>query len=321
VSTLVYLLVALVLLTGEILNPVNASSWIENRSKHYSVFYQAGYEHDAIFAQHWLHQSEVLMKQKYGVIPDGYHIDLYLYPSPTEEAKVGMARNECCDKGKGGIKTGTIYYLTPSAPAWKSTSHTSSLGLPFDENFHAKVLMSEYIPIGHWTVQDSRGNGWGYYSAPEWFVQGLQEFDAIFHTTKFNAVVARERLFAKGSEISSTIQCCSSGIKIPDVYNGGALFVAFIADRFGERIHASLLRSSAPTFWLALTSETHEQLTELYKAFQEWLKYPHLTLAGTAQLSDELDTYKSVTDAIRPFRSLTTVGHSTPRLACVPSGP
>jgi hypothetical protein len=283
VSTVIHLLVVFALLTGEILSPVNATSWIENRSKSYTVFYKSGYERDATFAQHWLHQAEVLMKQKYGVTPDGYHIDLYLYPTTTDKANVGMARNECCDEGKGGIKTGTIYYLAPSAPPWKSTLHTSSLGLPFDENFHAKVLMSEYIPIGHWAVQDSRGNGWRYYSAPEWFVQGLQEFDAIFHTTKFNAVVTRERLFAKSTEISSTIQCCSSGLDIPDVYNGGALFVAFLADRFGERIHANLLRSSAPTFWLALTSETHEQLPELYKAFQEWLKHPRLALAGASE--------------------------------------
>jgi len=84
-------------------------------------------------------------------------------------------------------------------------------------------------------------------------------------------------MFAKSAVISSAIQCCSSGLTIPDVYNGGALFATFLADHFGEGIHSDLLRSSAPTFWLALTSETHEQLPQLYKGFQRWLKHPQLT--------------------------------------------
>jgi hypothetical protein len=39
----------------------------------------------------------------------------------------------------------------------------------------AKVLMSEYITVGHYVVQDTRtkAGGWRYYSAPEWFVQDL----------------------------------------------------------------------------------------------------------------------------------------------------
>ena len=276
-ATVIRLLLVAVVFTIGILDRANAdTSWIEVRNKNYSIFYQSGYERDASFAQHWLHQSERLMKRKYGVPPGGYHINLYLYPTATDKANVGSARLECCDEDKDGIKTGTIYYLAPSAPAWKSTTHTSSLGLPFDDNFHAKVILSEYIPVGHWKVQDFRGDGWRYYSAPEWFVQGLQEFDAIFHTTKSNAVVTRRRLLAKSAAISSTIQCCSSGLNIPDVYNGGALFVAFLADQFGESIHADLLRSSAPTFWLALTSATREQMPQLYEGFQRWLKRPHL---------------------------------------------
>jgi len=174
-TTFIRLLLISMVLTPGILNAKTGTGWIELRDKNYSVFYQSGFRHDARFAQHWMAQAEVLMKQKYRVTPDGYHINVYLYPSPTDKANVGKALNECSDEGRHGIKRGEIYYLAPSSPAWKSTTHTTS----------------------HWEVQDSQRTGWRYYSAPEWFTQGLQEFDAIFHTTKFNATVTRQKCLQK----------------------------------------------------------------------------------------------------------------------------
>ena len=77
-----------------------------------------------------------------------------------------------------GRRVGTLRLLSRSAPVWKSGNFKSSLGLPkAGDDYHAKVLMSEYIPIGHYAVQDARPNGgWKYYDAPNWFVQGLQEY-------------------------------------------------------------------------------------------------------------------------------------------------
>jgi hypothetical protein len=48
--------------------------------------------------------------------------------------------------------------------------------------------------------------------------------------------------------------------------------MAFLAVRFGEDIHARLLKSGAPTFFDALTAET-TPLTrpQLFDAFQHWL--------------------------------------------------
>ena len=46
-----------------------------------------------------------------------------------------------------------------SAEAFKNVTAISSLGLPKnDPSYHAKILMSEYIPTGHYEVQDSRPN-------------------------------------------------------------------------------------------------------------------------------------------------------------------
>src|SRR5262249_24106856 len=151
-----------------------------------------------------------------------------------------QAQNRCCTRGDGGVNNGVINVLAPSAPAWQEGDYKSSLGMPKrDESYHAKILMSEYIPIGHWSVQDSRPNGgWKYYSAPNWFVQGLQEYDAIFHTTETNRDVTSQRLFEWARKNPSKFACCSPNLDIRDDYNGGATFMAFLAAEFGEDIHA-----------------------------------------------------------------------------------
>ena len=59
-------------------------------------------------------------------------------------------QNRCCSTDGKGRRTGTIFLLGPSAQIRKARPLVSSLGLPNDgEDYHAKVLMSEYIPIGH----------------------------------------------------------------------------------------------------------------------------------------------------------------------------
>jgi hypothetical protein len=40
------------------------AQWIEARSAHYSIFYAAGFENDAMFTRTWLDRAEQLMKDK-----------------------------------------------------------------------------------------------------------------------------------------------------------------------------------------------------------------------------------------------------------------
>ena len=151
--------------------------WNEARTAHASVFYQDGYSKDAGFVRTWLDAAERLMTTKYGVTPAAYRISVYLHAGPTSNATVNQALSRCCMTGESGVHTGTIDILAPSAPAWKVANPRSSLGMPkADDNYHAKVLMSEYITIGHYAVQDGRpAGGWKYPDAPQWFVQGLQD--------------------------------------------------------------------------------------------------------------------------------------------------
>lgn len=252
-----------------------AAQWLEAKHAHYTIFYEAGYEKDVEFTRTWLDRTEQLMKDKYAVTPARYHISVYLLPAPAGGISADQSgQNQCCTPGTGTIRTGTIKLLPLSAPVWKDANLKSSLGLPkTGEDYHAKVIVSEYIPIGHYAVQDARGSGgWGYYRAPEWFVQGLQEYDAIFYSTDTNRKDTAQRLLEWGRRHPSAFACCTPNLVISDAYNGGATFLTFLAAQFGEGIHARLLRSNANTFEAALAAETKPfTLDQLFARFRTWL--------------------------------------------------
>jgi len=249
--------------------------WIESKQPHYSIFYQAGYENDARLVQRWADSTESLMKEKYGVAPTHYRMFVYLHPSPTSRADVNTAHNQCCTRVSDSLETGTIDMLAPSAPPMRSADAMSSLGMRKNSpDYSAKIFVSEYIPIGHYAAQRSRPNGgWAYYTAPNWFVQGLQEYDAIFHSTPVNRDSTAGRLSAWAVANRGMFSCCDKELAIKDDYNGGAAFLAFLAVEFGESVHARLLESAAPTFFDALTAETKPLTREqLFARFQRWLE-------------------------------------------------
>src|SRR5690349_22549999 len=97
---------------------VTASSahaqWMESKSAHYSIYYEAGYEHDAELAKSALDSTEKLMSTKYGVMPDRFRMSIYLHTKPEAGVDVNTAWNRCCTAAEGGIRTGTIDILAPS---------------------------------------------------------------------------------------------------------------------------------------------------------------------------------------------------------------
>jgi hypothetical protein len=134
-----------------------------NSSAHYIIVSRDGATADVAFAQRWLDAAERLMATKYHVVPDQYRMTVNLLYQPGNDINVSTSGSlRCCTRDDRSQKTGTIFLLGPSAPIWKERSLTSSLGLPKEgEDYQAKVLMSEYIPIGHYAVQDTRpAGGW-----------------------------------------------------------------------------------------------------------------------------------------------------------------
>lgn len=242
--------------------------WAQTSTPTFTVFYSPGFGGDRDFAIKWLTHAEGVMKGKYRITNTGFKVSIYLYPTPNEKADVGHAQIDTSNS------IATIHYLSPSASSWTSSPKKfASLGVPYDDNHHAKVLVSEYIPLAHVAVQEQRPKGgWRYRSGPAWIHQGLQEYDAIFHSTEFNKAALAAKLREFGRRNVDQFICCQDGLlNIADVYNGGALFWWYLAERFGEDIHRRLLSSGRKTFAEALNEETGVRPEVLQQAFMGWI--------------------------------------------------
>ena len=258
--------------------------WLEAAHVQYSICYTSECANDVEFVRIWLDRTEQLMLDKYGLDRHGYQMSVYLHPVPTSRAGVGLATNICCSGNAG-----EIHYLTPSAPAWeegRSRGSTTSLGQPFDDHYHAKTLVHEYITQAHARISADKTRGFKYYSAPSSFHQGLEEYDGMFHSTEFNRTTTYRRLLDYADErLRDKVYCCrtlasTQALGTTDAYNGGALLMKFLADQFGEGLHLDLLKSGRPTFEAALVDELSSRgltVPEAFDDLQAWLDEKTMT--------------------------------------------
>ena len=255
-----------------------AQTWLQKESTQYTIYYVSEYAEDVEFVRAWLDHTERLMLEKYGLQRHGYHISVYLHPAPARRAGVGLAALLCCSQN-----TGEIHYLTPSAPAWEEAQRNgsrTSLGMPFDDDYHAAVLVHEYITVGYTRISADKPRGFRYYSAPAWFYQGLEQYDGTFHSTEANRTAGYERLLDHADRnLRGKIYCCRTldlerqTFGSSDVYNGGNLLMKFMADQYGEEFHVDLLKSEQPTFTQALEEELAlrgQTVSGTFDDLQQW---------------------------------------------------
>ena len=255
-------------------------TWLAEDNGQYTIYYTQEYEQDVEFVRTWMDHTESLMLDKYGLRRTGFDISIYLHPAPASGAGVGLATLVCCSDG-----TGEIHYLTPSAPAWEELQRrgaTTSLGAPFDDDYHAAVLIHEYITVGYQRISDDKSRGFRYYSAPAWFYQGLEQYDGTFHSTEANRTTGYERLLDHADRhLRDKIYCCRTldpdiqSFGSSDVYNGGMFLMKFMADQYGREFHVDLLKSQQPTFAEALADELalrDRTVSEAFEDFQRWFE-------------------------------------------------
>ena len=151
----------------------------------------------------------------------------------------------------------------------KVSKITSRHLVPLDRAFPAHTLVHEYITVAQERVTREKPRGFYYYSAPSWFVQGLEEYEGIFNSTETNRTATSSRLFDYVD--SNSFYCCPFGTS--NVYNGGALAMKFLADQFGSAFHVALLKSPQSTFEEALTQELADHGTTVPTMFDDFKRW------------------------------------------------
>lgn len=281
------------MLLGTAVSPAAGQDWLEARTDTYSVFYKPGFEADVETAKAWMSRAEQATFDIYGVNFSAFKIALYLHPVPVpgNNVNVGTARLTCCNSsgdGPGSLKIyrGTIDYLAPSYAGWAQGKDPVT-GLAMDAYYQKKLMMHEYMTVGHYAALVSRGpadpgrfgpaSAWHYYDAPDWFYQGLEEFDGSEASDK-NYREAISPLIVRESRKRDGIICCRSldpaipGVAAESVYVDGFTLVSYLSSRYGGNFRVQLLKNTAPTFWSALEEVTGASASEIFLGFASWLK-------------------------------------------------
>ena len=250
----------------------------------YEVYYMPQYREDGERAVLLLDQAVAVAKAKYGTTYRGIPCTVNLYPMPNGYASTGNALIQSGISGNpsnASVTRCTVHLLTRSAPDWKTASG-SAWGDRKDGTYWDAMLVNEYITIFQELTAHIKPGGFRYYQAPNWFVQGLEAFDGYYHATEATLERARGllrdgRLGVKN--LKTYITCCKrsdavgvGAIGVKEDYVDGFALTAFLAMRFGEEVHANLLRSTRLTFEEALVQETGASFDELFEAYVVWVK-------------------------------------------------
>jgi hypothetical protein len=216
----------------------------------------------------WLDAAVALRDRKYGLSFYTPPVVLKLHPAPVDRASPGFSSYGCW----GDRPLAEVNVLTPGSPAWASVTKTL-LQLPVDDNNHKKNLIHEFthaVQVSFW--------GCGLNALyPQWWAEGLPEFDGLYHANPSTRSLMLSALLelVKQSIVSAKPQTdddVNVALSLHDGYSAGALFVWFLADRFDESAQVRLLRSTPSNLWADLCKLSSSPTpTLLFRAFQHWL--------------------------------------------------
>ncbi|MFN0136365.1 MAG: hypothetical protein ACKVS9_09655 [Phycisphaerae bacterium] len=196
-------------------------------------------------------------------------VEVRIAPAPTERADIGKATN--MSSWNEGKCTATVHLLAPSAHpdlAAPGAARTNS-GEPMDAAYCQRVLMHEYSTVLLESITRSKPNGWSFWNAPSWFVQGSEEYLGVMYSTPHAREVtlpAYTRITREGELVTNDF-----GIDVQSPYVAGPVLIAFIHERFGREAFIALLRSEAPSFGKAIRRTLNTTPDEFYAAWQAWL--------------------------------------------------
>ena len=247
---------------------------ISTVSQDFTVCYDPEFADDLALFREWVAKGMELGLQKYGfagpLTRDGEAADtlIFLPPAPTAKTSrgyIGFTTGSRSDLGNG-LWRAELHYLTPSA--WGSPPY-GGLSYPTAEEYHAHYIVHETMHVVQFGLEDTSG-----YDAQRWIWEALAEYDGYFHTTEWNRTEAIYRLFDRSEEknLPATIYCCrtlrgeSPAMVTTDVYYGGAIVMMFLAEHFGEKIHAGLFASPMADLMMAGGTTVDETFTR----FQTW---------------------------------------------------
>ena len=205
--------------------------------------------------------AEIIFGDQYPELKASIVCEVIVHGAATEKANTSTATLE--SSRRDGKLYGTLHILASS----KYGEGLRSMGGQdkASDEYYLRLLGHEILSLYLKALSDTRAKGWAYYSAPNWFTQGSQEYVASLCLKKNS----RDEIF-ENYHRSVEIKI-EPRITVSNPYSGGLVIMKFIEDRYGQEKVLQIIASEAESFNQAF--EAILGPNEVFQAdFRKWNK-------------------------------------------------
>lgn len=239
-------------------------TWRHTAAERYTVYAHAGFEHDVDRISRLLDNSIAALTDEFasfgGVrLLDEVDLSIVLYPNDNDRVTTGRSLSETIGS------TVQLSFLTPSK---YDAGALNSAGQPFDDNAWQHQITHELVTTFAQRATLSKSAGWVYFQAPNWFMQGYEEY--LGHVLSPGAGVRVDSLRAQLAARELRLSVSEDGeILSSDPYLQGLFMVRWLHEEYGRDFASKIFRNESATFWEAMKSEFHATPVQIITKWRE----------------------------------------------------
>jgi hypothetical protein len=249
------------------------------KTENFTIYYRKDFADDAQKAKTYLNNTiESMVKEFSDYEPEKIlkKVDcyVYLYPEPNEKANDGTSR--CITWGlDNGRRHAELHFLTPAV---YSPNSMDSIGeLKKEDHYFFRYIVHEYSSIFLGVITRSKSKGWSEDDAPNWFVQGYEEYLGMTLSSEHSRTVTFSKYMDVVKKDPDQVMIAhgykdkSPRIVVQRDYTDGFALLAFMHHQFGKKAVQRILVSEKATFWEAMKDSFQMDTREFYEKYQEWV--------------------------------------------------
>ncbi|QQE74168.1 Ig-like domain-containing protein [Brevibacillus composti] len=235
--------------------------------EYFTVTYPKGYKDEANNMYKYMEESVKAAKEEFGNLVDVERwlkqpkpVTIVIHDKPDDKADVGLW-------SLYGLNDGSfeIHLLGKKAHYVRCCTN---VGKEYDDLYFKVTTIHEYLSIPLRKAVGEKKKGWSnLYSAPEWFVQGMEEYYGYHYGNDPETI---RILTQRVKDDRNRIKFSSSGITVQGTYEDGAVLAFFLYETYGKTKVQNVLMSKEPKWEKAFLKE-FGSYSDMEKAFNNWL--------------------------------------------------
>jgi hypothetical protein len=250
------------------------TEWLVTQSGRFRIFYRHSFEDAATRVGILLNIARVNLLKEFPSRALAEELDavdfrVYLYAKRTRHAD--EVKTSIVTEVQAGTYCATLHLYGPTARRQDAAPSGKTRG---GELLHLLVHEVSAVVLDLFTR--TKKEGWGFFQAPTWFVQGYEEYlGRTLSGTAIRAAFVGPHLKEKLREAGRVRLTKSEGgwsFSAKDVYGDGAILLLFLHETFGKERVQAILASEAKTFSEAVTGTLGITWEALFDRWTEWVK-------------------------------------------------